>query len=65
MRVIGKGDRERLVPVGDVALGWLRRYVGRSARRWLAAGRARAARGGPLFLSDRGRRLGRQQAWTP
>src|SRR4029453_2902669 len=27
VRVIGKGDRERLVPVGDVALDWLRRWL--------------------------------------
>ena len=27
VRVIGKGDRERVVPVGEVALGWLRRQT--------------------------------------
>ena len=33
VRVIGKGDRERLVPVGDVALDWLRRWLdGRRGR---------------------------------
>ena len=31
VRVVGKGDRERLVPVGDIALDWL--------KRWLAEGR--------------------------
>ena len=43
VRVIGKGDRERLVPVGDVALDWLGRYLD------LAAGgvaRRRGRRGG-------------------
>ncbi len=64
VRVIGKGDRERLVPVGDVAVGWLRRYVEAVRPALVAAGRAPSARGGPLFLSDRGRRLSRQGAWT-
>jgi integrase/recombinase XerD len=47
-----------------VAVAWLRRYLA-TARPVLAAGdRSRAARGGPVFLSDRGRRLGRSHAWT-
>ena len=33
VRVIGKGDKERLVPVGDVALDWLGRWMRRPARR--------------------------------
>ena len=28
VRVIGKGDRERLVPLGEIALDWLRRWTG-------------------------------------
>ncbi len=64
VRVIGKGDRQRSVPVGDVAVAWLTRYldVGRPAL--AAADRTRAVRGGPVFLSDGGRRLGRNHAWT-
>jgi integrase/recombinase XerD len=64
VRVTGKGDRERVVPVGDEAVAWLGRYldVGRPAL--LAAGRAGTGRGGPVFLSNRGRRLGRSQAWA-
>ena len=31
VRVIGKGDKERLVPVGDVALDWLARWMRRPA----------------------------------
>jgi integrase/recombinase XerD len=63
VRVIGKGDRERVVPVGDVAVGWLRRYLATGRPALAAADRARTARGGPVFLSDRGRRLGRNHAW--
>jgi integrase/recombinase XerD len=64
VRVIGKGDRERLVPVGDVALAWLGRYLDDIRPAWLALHHVEPARGGPLFLSAHGRRLGRQQAWT-
>ncbi len=63
VRVVGKGDRERLVPVGEVALDWLRRWI-EGGRVELLSPAAAAARGGPLFLGDRGRRLARQQAWS-
>ncbi len=64
VRVIGKGDRERLVPVGEVALDWLERYLDAVRPRWLALHHVEPLRGGPLFLSAHGRRLGRQQAWA-
>ena len=64
VRVIGKGDKERLVPVGDIALDWLARWIEGPRRRLLAIGHVAPARGGPLFLGDRGGRLARQQAWA-
>ena len=63
VRVVGKGDRERRVPVGEIALDWLARYREEVRPGLLALHRTPLARGGPLFLSGRGRRLGRQQAW--
>jgi len=63
VRVVGKGDRERVVPVGDVAVAWLGRYLSTARPALAAADRVRTARGGPIFLSDRGRRLGRNHAW--
>ena len=49
-RVFGKGSKERMVPVGDVALGCLRAY--------LATRRSDASRGDrPLFANARGGRL--------
>ncbi len=64
VRVIGKGDRERLVPVGEVAIEWLRRYADGARPAWLALGHVAPAGGGPLFLTARGRRLARQAAWS-
>ena len=64
VRVIGKGDRERLVPVGEVALEWLGRWIREDRPVLLAKSHVTPLRGGPLFVGDRGRRLARQQAWT-
>lgn len=65
VRVIGKGDRERRLPVGEVAVAALERYVD-DVRPSLSArqdGTTPPRRGGPLFLTDRGQRLGRMAAW--
>jgi len=64
VRVIGKGDKERLVPVGEIALDWLARWMNEERPGLLAILHVEPARGGPLFLGDRGRRLARQQAFA-
>jgi integrase/recombinase XerD len=66
VRVIGKGDKERVVPVGEIALAAIARYL-KEARPALAgaapARRRGSEAGAPLFLSTRGQRLGRMEAW--
>jgi integrase/recombinase XerD len=64
VRVIGKGDKERLVPVGDIALDWLGRWIAEDRPALLALHHVEPVRGGPLFLGDRGGRLARQQAFA-
>ncbi len=63
VRVIGKGDKERLVPVGDIALDAVASYLAERDR--LSPDHpAEDVRGRePLFLSRRGRRLDRMAAW--
>lgn len=62
VRVIGKGDKERLVPVGDVAVGAIERYLRERDRGHDAV--EPAQRGAePLFTSVRGKRLDRMSAW--
>lgn len=58
VRVIGKGSKERLVPVGEEALDWLRGFV--------AGARGELLRGRPsevLFPSNRGTAMTRQAFW--
>ena len=57
VRVVGKGGKERLVPVGEEALEWVARFL-RDARSDLS-GQATDA----LFPSRRGRPLTRQAFW--
>jgi integrase/recombinase XerD len=64
VRVIGKGDRERLVPVGEVALDALRAWLDGPRSALLAAHHVAPVRGGPVLLGRSGRRLARQQAWA-
>ncbi len=64
VRVIGKGDKERLVPIGDEAIDWVGAWVEGARPGLLALHHVEPVHGGPLFLGDRGRRLARQQAWA-
>ncbi len=64
VRVIGKGDRERVVPIGDVAIEWLARYLAWPRASWLEAAAVPDGATTPLFVTPRGARLGRQQAWA-
>lgn len=58
VRIIGKGGKERLVPVGQEAMHWLARHL-QEARPALVRGRPCAA----LFPSRRGRSMTRQTFW--
>ena len=56
----GKGDKDRVVPVGRMALAALSDYLVRGRPALVAAGRGTPA----LFVNSRGGRLTRQSAWT-
>ena len=64
VRVIGKGDKERLVPIGEISIDHVRAWLEGPRGTLLAQHHVAPVRGGPLFLGDRGRRLARQQAWA-
>jgi integrase/recombinase XerC len=55
VRVIGKGNRERIVPIGAQALKALRNYL--AAIQHLRKGRGGSFRKLPLFINFRGERL--------
>ena len=62
LRVAGKGLKERLVPLGQEAERWIRRYLDES--RPLLAARSGASRpAAEVFLNYRGRPLGRKGIW--
>ena len=59
LRVLGKGGKERLVPLGDEAAHWLQRYVAEARPLLLKGGRSDA-----LFVSNRRAAMTRQMFWT-
>ena len=58
LRVMGKGSKERLVPLGEIAVDWLRRYL-REGRPQLLAGRSCDE----VFVSRLGSGMTRQMFW--
>jgi len=60
IRVIGKGDKERLVPVGEVALEWLARYL-KQARPVLLPVQSKPTNA--VFVTKRGQAMSRQAFW--
>ena len=63
VRVTGKGGKDRLVPLGEEAMHWLRRYLDEARPRLDKGASARAALDPPLFLGPRRAPLTRQQFW--
>ena len=59
LRVTGKGSKERLVPFGEEAHGWLRRYLA-EARSAVLRGQVSDA----LFVTVRGGPMTRQMFWV-
>ncbi|GAP01161.1 tyrosine recombinase XerD subunit [Fructobacillus fructosus] len=58
LQTIGKGDKERIIPVGEVAIDWLKTYL-RDSRPKLLKGQQSEA----VFLNDHGRPISRQGVW--
>jgi integrase/recombinase XerD len=59
VRIVGKGAKERLVPLGEEALAWIRRYVAEARPQILGGMRADA-----LFVTARGGPMTRQAFWN-
>lgn len=58
VRVIGKGNKERLVPMGEEAIYWIERFI-EYGRPWLLNGQALDV----LFPSNRAQHMTRQTFW--
>lgn len=59
VRVVGKGERERLVPLGEEALHWLQHYLHQGRSHWFPPTTSTEQ----LFISRRGRQMTRQTFW--
>lgn len=59
IQTIGKGDKERLIPIGDVAIKWIKRYLDDVRPTFIRVGQHPEE----LFLNHYGRPFTRQGIW--
>ncbi len=59
LRAIGKGDKERIVPMGEMAKLSLSRYVQKVRPRW-----TKKTQDGHAFVTRFGKRMSRQSVWA-
>ena len=59
VRVLGKGSKERLVPLGEEAIGWLKRYLAAGRPALVGDGKSNA-----MFVTARRGPLTRQAFWA-
>ena len=58
VRVFGKGSKERIVPLGEVSLYWIRKYMEEGRRNLLKEKQSEY-----LFINCFGRKIGRKGIW--
>lgn len=58
VRSLGKGSKERIVPLGKKASEWIEKYIHRVRSKWNHSGDSPY-----LFLTERGKNLTRQEFW--
>lgn len=58
IKTLGKGEKERIIPIGDVALDWIEKYL-QEVRGKLLKGKESPY----LFVNDHGNQLTRQGVW--
>jgi integrase/recombinase XerD len=59
VRVVGKGNKERLVPLGEEAIRWLTRYLASARPALVGSGKSSA-----VFVTTRRAPLTRQAFWA-
>ena len=63
VRVLGKGSRERIVPLGEPAVAWLGRYLSEARPYLLPRSAGPGTATDAMFLNQRGGRLSRKGIW--
>lgn len=59
IKTLGKGDKERLLPIGDTAIKWLNKYFDETRKQLVEKYGAKKE----VFLNFRGNKLTRQSIW--
>lgn len=60
LRIVGKGNKERIVPIGSTALFWFNEYLTKSRPNFI---KSNSKTNSALFLNQRGSKLTRMGVW--